>query len=540
MWSPGVNYSWKKPKLKNRNTVFSNFLKLDTSKGRAGQEFSFMCDIRGTTGSGKSVFALTLINELVRNNPNRWIAYYRADESQVKNLNQISPPYLQGKFQAIDHIVEIGEKDGYPPYEFIFYIDEAGLDASAKEALKREMRPLVKMAKKSRHYKAIVIMLDQTNSILKDYRAMCHFHFYKRISDDYIEEYKDWFAKKHKKKLLYLEDWEIGFRSNYKYFRDPHSKSQKNNFIRSGMLSMKMEDYIPWYIKEIEEVSQYLKNENVDHDYALYEKIKNKINEYSKIVQKEFGMGLKKSKMKNIMKAWLESKYPTDFYTLEKYMGKIYDNALLISYLKDIGEGEEEEPEEHNIIKPKTLFENGMGFPEYARVNLPKKDQVNEIFYLLLQGNTQRDIAAVLGPGKSKINMIVKEYNEKEIGYLFEDWFSFSHGGGNVAHNSNDPDYIHPETKEVYSLKYRYNREKTLTFYQEHDFRPEYKFIRGNIKQKKDPEFYYVALYNPMWIHKLQIQKVSPVKDDDKIVFKNVKDLPKIKIDHVDSVVQNA
>lgn len=537
MWSPGVNYTFKKPKLRNRNIDFLDFIKLDNDESRAGQEFSFMCDIRGTTGSGKSVFGLTLINELVRNNPNRWVAYYRADEAQVKNLNQIAPSYLQGKFQPIDHIVEIGEKDGYPPYEFIFYVDEAGLDASAKEALKREMRPLVKMAKKSRHYKAIVIMLDQTNSILKDYRAMCHFHFYKRISDDYIEEYNDWFAKRHKKKMLYMEDWEIAFRCNYKYFRDPNKKSQKNNFIRSGMLSMKMEDYIPWYIKEIEEVSQYLKNENVDHDYAQEQKIKIKIVEYAKIISEKFGHDLIKTKRKNIMKAWLAKHYPVDYYILKSYMNEVYDRALLILYE---GKEEEEEEEPKEAVKPKTLFENGMGFPEYARANLPKKDQVNEIFYLLLQGNTQRDIAAVLGPGKSKINNIVKEYHQKEIGYLHEDWFAFSHGGGEVAHTSHDPDYIHPETGDVYSLKYRYNREKTLTFYQTHDFRPEYKFIKENIKQNKHPQFYYVALYNPMWIHKVQILKVSPVKDDDKIVFQNAKDLPKIEIVHMDRVVQNA
>lgn len=509
-----------KTRLKDRTTDFLNFLMLDTSEGRVGQEYSWMADIRGTTGSGKTTFAYILFDLMLRINPRRYIVYYRQDDSNIRQLNNVFPYYMKNKIFNVDHIVEISEIPNHIPHEFIFYIDEAGLDANAKEALSKEMRPIVKMGKSSRHRKQIILMGDQTNSFLKDYRALCHFHFYKRISDDYFNEYDDWFAKTYHRKLQHLEDHQVAFRDNYKYFR--YEKEEKQKYITKGLLSFPMEEYIPWNLQEIEETSQYLRNENIDHDYAQKEKIDLKITEYGKIIYDTFGEDLIQPRMERTIQRWLETNYSIDYYILEKYIRKIYNEALLIRYncLKAHGSLiAQETTSEKKILQAaiRTNYNNGLSFADYCKAEIEAKaeglpDSQASVWIKraivaqsIIAGFRQEDITTRLKISLGTVCGLWGWVKENTIGYLFENWSGIAFHLHIIGGNENYPDGFDNEGR-IYTIKFRSGRRKALQFHKNKDFHPE-NLLANYLKVP----YYLILTYPEYWkTTPLKIIKIDP------------------------------
>lgn len=507
-----------KPRLRYKTPLFLDFLHMDIDDSRAGQEFSYMARISGSTGSGKSTLADILFALHLKINPERYVVTYRGDEHKIKLYNQISPPYMRKKFFVVDHVVEIDELiPGKAPYQFIFYVDEAGLDASAKEALKKEMRPVVKMGKKSRHYKAIIIMLDQAKSVLKDYRALCHFNFYKRIGDEYIEEYSDWFANKYQSQLMYLEDWQVGFRSNYKYFRYYQSSQENKPFIKNGLLSLKMEDHIPWLLPYIEKSSQYLQNESVDHDYAVQEKTNKRREKMTKLVYNKFGSNLKKAKMKNIMTAWLKKEYPKEAYILQGEMNDIYNDALLIAYEKKEGELLHEEEMNATIQETQTkgtiLLTQGTPLHSYAKQIYLDKGQKQEagIVEDILKFYSQSDVAKNHGWSEGKLNTWWKSQRETIVGTeILENWCGLEFGLIIFGGNKSELDAMDPEGR-LFTIKSRWGRLRNQLNYTKYTPGKEGDFNPANVIANFYQVNFGLIHFNVAWKDQaLKIVKLAP------------------------------
>ncbi len=106
---------------------------------------------------------------------------------------------------------------------------------------------------------------------------------------------------------------------------------------------------------------------------------------------------------------------------------------------------------------------------------------------------------------------------------LFEDWYALKLGIPKeflheiVAHNEHVSDIIW--NNKNYSLKLRFSREASLTFYQSKEngsnsLRFEYEeAIKNKCK-------YFFVFLNPTWNQKILIKEIDPFNDGDKIVCK--------------------
>lgn len=494
---------------------FLDFLAQDNNPtDRIGQEFSYIAMITGDTGSGKSTLLDILLDLHLKFNPRRWIAFYRANDQFIRELNARVPKHMKDRIVGIDNILGL-ERQSFPPSEFIFVADEGGLDLSAKESLRLEMRPIVKLAKKSRHYKGIFYMLDQTKSVLKDLRSMCHFRFYKSINEDYIHEQDDWFAQMYERKLVSLTEIETVFRSNYKYFLKPTGKK----YLR-GKIVLDAATYAPWALQE--ELSQNLKNESVDHDFAQYNKLKPKLDEFADIIYKEFGDRLMKAHTFAVVEAFLEEEYPMEYYELQKYTRKIFNKALLLADREDQKKANTPSPV---IPMPTPLIASGITFAEYCRdrVRQVASGNAGDIVYLWAKGASQRDISESLKISRNTVMPLLQKFRVEGIdthgqvrsGYLFQDWIAENRGGdirGKMPYEGNEADFI-DKTNRIFSCKCQECTEKSIRFAVPDDVGPEYRLAvaRGTT--------FFVLYYNPKWGEYVLEKEVNPKAMEPAIVF---------------------
>lgn len=556
-------------KLHNITEPFLKFLELDTSPCRIGQEFSFMAMISGDTGEGKTTLENILITLLLKN-PRRYVVFFKGQQSTVEEYRR-QVPALKDRFYAIDYLMEIYKlplpAPLVPGIEFVFVADEGGLDMTGKEALRLEMRSLVKFFKKSRHLKVIAIVLDQTKSVLKDYRTMCHFRFYKSLNDDYFEEQKDPWAKRFREQIINLLEEETVVRAKYKYFTNlPNEKmielSQKMNvddeegeddseehrkerrmlkraLIRRGYLRLSAKKYAPWSLKE--SISQNLQTEVIDHDYAKQAKTEVKINELAHLVADKYGDRLLKSKASNLVQAWLKQTYPIETYTLATRMKDIYNQALLI--LDEKGElykpkaGSLQKVAQATLVSPAPIqpVENSISFAEYVKQVVGQVDPMwGEIAYEWAKGKSNRDTADDLKISRNSIGPFLQQFTQMGIngqdqlrsGYLFEDWFALVHGGdirGAVPHNLQLPDFIDHQGN-IYQLKCQSNTTSSQRYKIPQDCEPEYKEA---VKQGKP---FYFANLNIKWEEEPQIKQINPNQMEPAVIFYKPKEKPKLTV----------
>jgi len=189
-------------------------------------------------------------------------------------------------------------------------------------------------------------------------------------------------------------------------------------------------------------------------------------------------------------------------------------------------EGNEEEKEE--IYYEDIRYEDGMKFSEYLKKNI-KDNKISRIAEGLVKGNTYEKIdkenidISYSFIDKHASLMRNHRHEKYKLDDMFEDWYALSLGAPKeflheiVAHNEHIPDIIWDS--KIHSLKLRFSREASLTFYQSKEnasnsLRPEYKEA---IKNKCE---YFFVFFNPTWNQNILIKEINPFKDGDKIVCK--------------------
>lgn len=509
MFFPSLTKRRFKKSFSNITKEFFQFL-IDEANN---PESVFNLMIIGMRRSGKTGKALTIIDKLMKDIV-RKICFYRQPKALFDAFMKFSPWGIGKEDPGIMYFMWRVFNNSLPKLRFyeaqrlseirnnsIVYMDESLISANAKEALKTELRELGKSNAFWSHKRIILIMNAQDNGVIKDLRNKCEIKIYKRLTINFLENSREPFIQKNNDRLKNL----------------PRKRgivdSNLFHFTKRGYIEFDLKDECPWFNREL---SMNLANASAD---ALYEQMKQKQDELTPIVEKIIeDLGRKrmlKSGLTTLIQGYMLEEDHLEWYN--NYKNMIPEIAARCKYraskMKDEPKDEEYEEEEKE-----TIFEEGDSFGKFCLDNLPTENRINEVFHLLVQGSTQRAIRDALGMSIGKISGIVKSMSEREIGYYYEDWFALTHGGGEVAHNEQDKaDYIHPETGDIYSLKYRYNGDKTITFYQERDFGPEYRLA------KKLGKPYFFGLYNPRWYRKQHITKLDPVKDDDKVNISNVK-----------------
>jgi hypothetical protein len=537
--------------LGNVTEHFLNFLTLDNTVSRVGQEFSYMSLISGDTGEGKSTLENILLSKHFEINPRRYAVFFKGQESTLKEYRQMAPQFAD-RFYIIDHLLDVKElplpSPMVPEREFVFVADEGGLDMSGKEALKIEMRSLIKMFKKSRHYKCISYVLDQTKSVLKDYRSMCHIRMYKALNDEYFIEQNDPWAKKFQKKITNLLEDETVIKSKYKYFTGlsnerlfellatpSEDRAERHRLkearIHRGFLVLDAMKHAPWALNE--NISQNLKHESLDHDYEKQKRVEVKINQLAETVANKFGGDLTKAKSFNVMQGWLKREYPKEAYILAQKLRDIYDSALLLLY--DKGElykakntqvptapqlGASQPPP---LIAP---VDNAISYAEYIKQVVGQVDPTwGEICYFWAIGVSLRDTADNLNISKNSIQPFIKQFQEGGLqdredlrsGYLFEDWFALAHGGdlrGQSAHNDRVPDFIDKQGR-IFQLKCQTGSksEKTKRYEVPKDCQAEYDEA---VRQGKT--FFFVH-HDVKWGEEPLIKEIDPKRMEPAVVF---------------------
>ncbi|MFX1567225.1 MAG: hypothetical protein ACFFCV_02525 [Promethearchaeota archaeon] len=225
---------------------------------------------------------------------------------------------------------------------------------------------------------------------------------------------------------------------------------------------------------------------------------------------------------KYLKKRTIESPNDISYQFLRKFMDHL-NKALNQGYhiyrqLGLLGYFIEDLQKDYEYDKSKQLT-----FPEYVRKTI-KDNRLSRIAESLIKGKTYQqiddeniDIPFSFIDKNAKL-MREHKHNKYKLGEMFEDWYALHLGAPKeflheiVAHNEHTPDIIW--NGKIYSLKLRFSREKTLTFYQSVDFKPEFE------KAIKKKSTYFFVFLNPTWSSKILIKEINPFEDGDKIVCK--------------------
>jgi len=227
------------PILKDITRDWVNFLKKDGSM----KKNSFIkLNIAGR-GGGKTANLFSESNILLRSNPKRVVQFWKTDPV-IDVINKYCPKKLIGRYESINNLSEIKENS-------IFVIDEGVIGANAKEALKIEMRNLIKFLSKTRHYNIIGIINSVSLDILLQFKNMIDIVAYRRLPRSFLlnSKSKDYILKRYSDELTKLKDWQFILVSSYKRFQI------------EGIASMKYEIFCPWFNDDI---SMYQKATSAD------------------------------------------------------------------------------------------------------------------------------------------------------------------------------------------------------------------------------------------------------------------------------------
>jgi hypothetical protein len=162
-------------------------------------------------------------------------------------------------------------------------------------------------------------------------------------------------------------------------------------------------------------------------------------------------------------------------------------------------------------------------FPTFARENLVEqfafREQDATIVSNWLSGLSYRDIESFLDVSRGQVRRAITKAREEAIGLLFEQFIALQKGvpvdavQHHVAANEDAPDLVWEGT--IYTIKWRYDPSKTLTFYQSQDFRPEY------TKAKEEGAHYVLVFSNRAWGPAIHEREIDPAGDEKVIVRKD-------------------
>lgn len=487
--------------------IFWQFLAMQ----KKDPESCFICVNYGMRRSGKTHDTFGMAHTILINDVSRTICLFRAPESLFKLALEQYP----NRVVNVRDLVEV-------PNNCILIVDEALLELNAKLAMTTALRQFGQSLVETSHKRIIVIVSAQDDGVMKDLRRKADMVIYKRLSIGFVDESGEKFIQENKKILLELPKGEAIIYSNYFSWTE-NVKLHKESVFK-GRVKMPFES-CPWWSAK---VSRNLEEVSMDRDLEEKRRVFPFVKQIAEELISVYSLE-KLTKKKNSLKDIVLGYYLVN--DLKKHQ-KIYPyiNSILkpyLTYLSTESDLDDEDDTESDFVLPDDLDPNGLSFGQYIHTQLLHNIH-GQILYKLMEGWTQGKIAETTeGKHKADINEIIHTYSETQLGYWLEDWFSYRMGGGETAKNTNGPDFI-DALGRVFSIKYRYSRDASLTFYQEppseehsNHFRPEYNYCKDHLI-----DTYYGVLYNPQWkTDKLKIVEVKTYGENKIILKKNAKNV---------------
>lgn len=285
-----------------------NFLKKD----KRWKKNSYIKWNLGSRGGGKTADVFKETNILLENQK-RIVQFWKAPIELIQNINKCCPEDRKGRYETIDKLRDI-------KFNAIFVIDEGIIGANAKEALKKEMRNLIKFLSKTRHYNIIGIINSVSLGILLQFRDTIDIVAYRRLPKIFLKNNssKDIVLKEYAGEINSLKDWQCLLFSSYK------------RFDREGLVSMKYEKYCVWFNDNL---SMYQQSTNpdvaFDENKILLDKHKKIVHWLIKSVEDKFNgkHGF------NNFSMWLYRNFNDIYFDNKSYLRTIFN--LYVHYLDE-------------------------------------------------------------------------------------------------------------------------------------------------------------------------------------------------------------
>ena len=302
--------------LLDYTTEFLNTLKkLSSELG-----FGAIIWIIGTTGAGKSALMCILDDILLRNSyPTRNVAFYQAPERLLKEVKKAVPSFLRNKFRNVDKLTEVKKFD-------ILNVDEGYLSADAKNALKKDSVNFIASLTTLRHNSVIIILNSLDDGILRGYRTKAQIRLYKLLTEGYMDEVNDKFAKKHR-------DYITNLRQQQTIFLISHVDFIKKD-IKKGALILPLKKYCNWYNQKI---SRSFEGEDFDARMRRLVKKKLEMEDVVELLIHEFGRKL----TVKLARGFLFDDYLETFRDFEMDINNIVEVAKYRMYKSQREEEEE-------------------------------------------------------------------------------------------------------------------------------------------------------------------------------------------------------
>jgi hypothetical protein len=501
--------------LRDISTQYINFLRRDKRE----KQNSFILWHIAMRKGGKTGLTFIELNQLLKNNPKRFVQFYKVPDLMVDIIYQKLQKYDQdlyeeykGRFECIDKIRKIRQNG-------IVVIDEGLIGANAKEALKVGMRNLGKYLSKSRHPNNIVIINSVNLNILSEFRDMIDIAIYKRVGSKFImnNERRDPILDKLAPYLTRLRPQEGFLFSDYW------------DFEKIGVFTIELDDYCPWFDDDI---SRYHQHTSADVAFDEEKKLNATLDRIAKQIVDEIGKEFDRRGGKYDFEVWFQRNHEALAYDYQTHINDIYKRY---TYFLNYDDGLDSTPlyEEKEPIKIE--FKEQESFSEFCRRNILRirdpeySREEMEMISKVAEGLTRGDSYRTIDDNHPEIGyhfvqkaaewLRSKANHQYGLGYLFEKWMAFKLGvpegeiDDKVGGSQDGPDLVWDDT--IWTLKFRISKqEKTFTFRQSLDFRPEY-----NLAKRKG-KTYFLGFMDPKWSLKVQTREIDPVNDPEEIEVK--------------------
>jgi len=402
---------YNKKKFKDITEKWVKFLRSD----RYRKKNSFILWHLAGRDWGKTAEAFKEINLLLEKNRKRFVQILKAPTDFIENIEKACPEEYKGRFQSLPKLRFLRKNA-------ILIIDEGLLGANAKEALTKEMRRLSKFTSKSRHPNIIVIINSVNLGILGEFKDMIDITIYKHLGFQFFIRNKgrDPFIDQHEKLLSHLKEWEGIIISSYKKFN-----------YEKGKISLKYEDYCPWFNDNL---SLNQQDTNPDADFEDEIQLSKEIERLAKMAVNELGYRLLRPLAGRKLKGWLQAEHKELYYDFEKYIPRI---LTLAYYMVEemIDQTNQKKDNEFVDIIEMLIREKGSEFKhkgvnylknwlyeQFPDIYHPHKNNINRIFNIYLDSldkqKQQKKGAKVNIKREEKIQNIIKSLEKIDWGYI--------------------------------------------------------------------------------------------------------------------------
>lgn len=477
----------------------------------------------GIAGAGKSALMCILCNLfLLYGFEKRNIALYQAPKKLLTEIQKAVPAHLKDKFRIIETLSEVRPFD-------VFCVDEGYLSADAKEALNRDSKNFIASITTLRHSGVFTILNSFDNGILRGYRLKAQFRFYKLISDGYIDEVNDRFAKRYGDVITELLP-------EVTIFQITHINFLRKK-IRRGALILPLKDYCPWYNDKI---SRSFEGEDFD---ALMRKLRKKKEKMGAIIQRlidKFGTDLTKDKASG----FLFDEHIEIFKEFETDLKKIVEVAKYRMWRDQKQRDDDFNSETIELTIPKIIESKESDdacanfFKAYYYNNIPFNKHKASFLAIVpdwILGLSQRNIAYETGIGLGTVNNLLQKYNKGEgldsdllrTKTVYEFWIAHATGGKRDGGQSK-PDIWYIDEKDnndneilgCGECKLIDDVSATLTFYlqalgnkknKKMTLEPAYTYCKNN-----NIQYFPLFLRNPKWANTDIIIPID-INSDNKI-----------------------